>query len=459
MRLAPLVLAALLGHALLAQAPPALHWKQWLGEDARYIITDEERRSFKSLKTDEERDIFVQQFWQRRDPTPDTEENEYKEEHYRRIAYADEQFALPRVPGWKTDQGMLYIKYGPPDAIEAKPGTLSWHYRLIDGVGTDVVIDLEDRVKDGNYSITVDPHGPAGLYKPLSPQSCMHESMRANDQKTVCMKFPADGLARSGASMRTPPPKFKNLAKMVASGGRKEPALPVQVRVDFLRLTNDTIDVNLLLDFPTSAFANINFYGRLINTNHQTVTWFENSVSRGKWHAQQLLLPPGTYRLQIAANNEPAIFDQELIVPSFDEGSVSASSIILADRMNHIPADSPGPSNLQIRTTEINRRFNNVFKQNETLGFYAEFYNFAPDEGGRPQGRIEYEIISDQNGEPVLTDSEDVANLKGSRFLVVIEKKFPLSALPPGAYTLKITAIDTLGNQTLTPLARFTVTL
>ena len=67
-------------------------WKKWMSEDVTYIITDEERQAFRRLKTDEERQQFVEQFWLRRDPTPDTEENEYKEEHYRRIAYANDHY-------------------------------------------------------------------------------------------------------------------------------------------------------------------------------------------------------------------------------------------------------------------------------------------------------------------------------------------------------------------------------
>jgi GWxTD domain-containing protein len=82
-------------------------WKKWLNEDVVYIITDEEKAAFKRLKTDEERQSFVEAFWARRDPTPDTEENEYKEEHYRRIAYANDHFASG-IPGWKTDPGMIY---------------------------------------------------------------------------------------------------------------------------------------------------------------------------------------------------------------------------------------------------------------------------------------------------------------------------------------------------------------
>src|SRR5579862_4718960 len=88
-------------------------YRKWMNEDVVYIITDEEKSAFKRLSTDDERQQFIEQFWLRRDPTPDTEENEFKEEHYRRIAYANERYASG-IPGWKTDRGRTYIMYGPP---------------------------------------------------------------------------------------------------------------------------------------------------------------------------------------------------------------------------------------------------------------------------------------------------------------------------------------------------------
>ena len=95
-------------------------YKKWLNEDVVWIITDQERAAFKQLSNDEERDNFIEAFWQRRDPTPDTEENEYKEEHYRRIAYANEHFAAG-IPGWKSDRGRIYIMYGPADEVDSHP--------------------------------------------------------------------------------------------------------------------------------------------------------------------------------------------------------------------------------------------------------------------------------------------------------------------------------------------------
>jgi GWxTD domain-containing protein len=108
------------GSATAQTEQKASPWQKWLNEDVVYLISDQEKAAFERLKTDEERQQFVEQFWARRDPTPDTPENEFKEEHYRRIAYANNHFAS-KVPGWKTDRGRIYILYGPPDEIDSHP--------------------------------------------------------------------------------------------------------------------------------------------------------------------------------------------------------------------------------------------------------------------------------------------------------------------------------------------------
>ena len=117
-------------------------YKKWLDEDVRWIITDEERGAFKQLSNDEERDQFIEQFWLRRDATPDTAENEYKEEHYRRIAYANEHFAAG-VPGWRTDRGRMYIMYGKPDEIEAHPSGGNYQRPIEEGGGSTSTFPFE----------------------------------------------------------------------------------------------------------------------------------------------------------------------------------------------------------------------------------------------------------------------------------------------------------------------------
>ncbi|HXO37262.1 MAG TPA: GWxTD domain-containing protein, partial [Candidatus Acidoferrum sp.] len=117
-------------------------YKKWLDEDVRWIITDEELSAFKKLANNAERDVFIEGFWQRRDPTPDTAENEYKEEHYRRIAYANEHYASG-IPGWKTDRGRIYITYGPADEVESHPSGGSYERPIEEGGGSTSTYPFE----------------------------------------------------------------------------------------------------------------------------------------------------------------------------------------------------------------------------------------------------------------------------------------------------------------------------
>src|SRR5579863_1046249 len=149
-------------------------YRTWLDQDVAYIITDQERKAFKSLSNDEERESFIEAFWQRRNPDPDSPENEFREEHYRRIAYANEHFAAGK-PGWKTDRGHMYIAYGKPDSIESHPSGGSyerpmeegggetstfpfetWHYRYIEGIGENIDIEFVDTCMCGDYHMTLD---------------------------------------------------------------------------------------------------------------------------------------------------------------------------------------------------------------------------------------------------------------------------------------------------------------
>src|ERR1700676_747293 len=161
----------------------ATPYKKWLEEEVPYIISDEERSAFLQLQTNEEREQFIEAFWQRRDPTPDTVENEFKEEHYRRIAYANERFASG-IPGWRTDRGRIYIIWGPPDENESPPtgGTYNrpesegggstttypyedWRYRHMDGIGENIIIEFVDPTSTGEFHMTMDPGEKDALAK------------------------------------------------------------------------------------------------------------------------------------------------------------------------------------------------------------------------------------------------------------------------------------------------------
>src|ERR1700692_4740976 len=193
-------------------------YKNWLNEDVAYIITDEERTAFKRLNTDEERDQFIEQFWLRRDPTPDTIENEFKEEHYRRMAYANEHYAAG-IPGWKSDRGRIYIMYGPADEIESHPSGGSyerpmeegggetstypfedWRYRYIEGVGQEVMIEFVDTCMCGDYHMTMDrSEKDALLYVPNAGLT-MYEQIGMASKSD---RFMNGGIERLGTGPRS----------------------------------------------------------------------------------------------------------------------------------------------------------------------------------------------------------------------------------------------------------------
>src|SRR6202051_1620829 len=150
-------------------------YKQWLSEDVIYIISPEERQPFLQLETNEEREQSIEQFWLRRSSNPDLPDNDFKEEHYRRIAYANEHYASG-IPGWKTDRGRIYIIWGAPDEIESHPtgGTYDrpmeegggstttypwerWRYRYLEGIQENVELEFVDPSGSGEYHLTMDP--------------------------------------------------------------------------------------------------------------------------------------------------------------------------------------------------------------------------------------------------------------------------------------------------------------
>src|ERR1022692_3795435 len=217
-------------------------YKKWLDEDVVWIITDEERAAFRQLSNDEERDNFIEAFWQRRDPTPDTEENEYKEEHYQRIAYANEHFAAG-VPGWKTDRGRIYIVYGKADEVDSHPsgGTYErpmeegggetstfpfedWRYRHIDGIGQEVIMEFVDTCMCGEFHMTLDrsekdallmtPNAGLTLYEQMGMTNKAQrfngglERLGTGAERTKGRNKKV--LPRGGGSQSRPPPQRKN---------------------------------------------------------------------------------------------------------------------------------------------------------------------------------------------------------------------------------------------------------
>jgi len=496
-------------------------YRKWLEEDVVYIITDEERRAFKNLQTDEEREQFIEQFWLRRDPTPDTVENEYKEEHYRRIAYANERFASG-IPGWKTDRGRIYITFGPPDEIESHPsggtyqrpweeggGTTAtypfekWRYRYLEGVGmqTDIIIEFVDKSMTGEYRMTMDPSEKDALLMVPGAGLTLMEQMGLADKADRFNRtdgtrlgvgnspLPArmnqfERLQQYADLQKAPKIKFRDLEAQVNSRILYN-LLPMQARADFFPTTSSTVLTSITLQFNRKDLqfkqegemskAIVNIYARITSMTRRVVNVFEDVVSidvptsmlqeaaKGvSLYQKSIPLPPGMYRLNVVAKDVVGgnmnNYEMALNVPRLEDDVLFASSLVLADVLEKVPTRSIGTGQFVIGTSKVRPRVGETFRRNEKMGIYMKLYNFQPDEAtGKPKGEIVYEIVRDSDNKPVLEFTEDAAALEGSASQVTIEKLLPLANFEPGKYTLKVKATDRLRNASLTQSAQFTV--
>src|SRR6266851_4855797 len=247
-------------------------YKKWLEEEVGYIITDEERTAFLRLMNNEEREQFIEQFWLTRDPTPDTPENEFKEEHYRRIAYANERFASG-IPGWKTDRGRIYIIWGPAEEIESHPsgGTYNrpqeegggststypfekWRYRYLEGIGNDIILEFVDPTGSGEYRLTMDPsekdallHVPGAGLSQLEAMGMASKTDRFTRSDGTNLPKALGGESASmnefnrlelyAKAFRAPEVKFKDLEAIVTSRIVRD-QVHFTWRPDFLKVTN-----------------------------------------------------------------------------------------------------------------------------------------------------------------------------------------------------------------------------
>jgi GWxTD domain-containing protein len=394
-------------------------YKKWLDEDVRWIITDEEKSAFMQLSNDEERDQFIEAFWQRRDPTPDTEENEFKEEHYRRIAYANEHYAAG-IPGWKTDRGRMYIVFGPADEIESHPSGGSyerpqeegggqtstfpfetWRYRYLEGIGQEVIIEFVDTCMCGDYHMTLDRSEKDALKYTPNAGLTMYEQLGLASKAS---RFTNGGIEQLGQSpfnkdlqskqfdrleqfaklQAAPAVKFKDLEEVV-SHKISVNLMPFDVRADFVKVTSDTVLVPVTIQIKNRdvTFQNkdgvergtVNIFGRVTTLTGKIVQTFEDTVqvdvpvellpktaenSSVYWKALPLRISQNRYRLDVVVKDvngdRTGSWSHAIQIPDFSEDKLSSSTLIIADQMEPVATKNVGTGNFVIGTTKVRPR-------------------------------------------------------------------------------------------------------
>jgi len=492
---------------------------RWVDEDVQYIITGEERAAWKRLKTDEEREQFIEQFWLRRDPTPDTIDNEYKDEHYERIAYANEHFASG-IPGWKTDRGRIYIMYGKADEIESHPsggtydrpieeggGTTStfpfetWRYRYIEGIGNEVILEFVDPSMSGEYHMTIDPSEKDALLHVPGAGLTFDEQFSGRDK--------AERFNRAGASIGNPlgntsrvnpfdrlqlladiykPPeiKYKDLEAVITTKLSYN-ILPFAFRTDFVRVTEDTVltPITVQLANKDLAFQETDGIHRALGHILIKITSITGRIAPGgtvedsiavdipdAFFKQQLeglsvyqkMIPlrPGLYKMDIVIKDvnsgNAGVVNQRLTVPRFPDEKLQLSSLILAQKVEALPPNQVGTGSFVLGDKKVWPDVTGEFKRerDKNLNLWFQVYNLNLDEATKkPSATLE--VVITKNNQEVKKIVEQSTELANAAAQMTVIKSFATSDFEPGQYNVQVRVTDNLTKEVIAGKDTFVV--
>ncbi len=489
-------------------------YKDWLDKDVAYIITDEERKAFKKLVTDDERERFIEEFWRRRDPDPDTDENEFREEYYERIAYANEHYASG-IPGWKTDRGRIYITWGKPDEVETHPSGGSyqrepqegggstttypfekWFYRYLPGVGSGVEIEFVDPTGSGEYRIARNPDEKDALLTIPGAGLTLAEEMGLSDKGNRVANMGGVGMAgytRESDSpfsrlqlladlSRPPQIKFNDLASSVNTPVIEDNPLNFDVRVDFFRQSDERVITaftiqtdNQNLVFKDSGGlqqAQLNIFGKITHVSGRRAGVFEDPVitratteelteAKGRKSAYQkaVALPPGRYRYDIivrdVASGATGVRHQGFEVPKYDPAKLSTSTLVLAVKLEGL-GDQPAVGMFTIGSVKVIPNVSGTYHRGAPVGVYMQIYNAGIDQTTlRPAIDVEYALMKD--GKEVGKQLEDWRGHNDAGQRLTLARLIDSRGLTPGDYAVEVRVRDHVSGQSLVQSAKFTV--
>ena len=489
-------------------------YKDWLEKDVAYIITDEERKAFKKLQTDDERERFIEEFWRRRDPDPDTDENEYREEYYERIAYANEHYASG-IPGWKTDRGRIYIMWGKPDETESHPsggaynresyeggGSTStypferWFYRYLPGVGSGVEIEFVDPTGSGEYRIARNPdEKDALLHVPGAGLTLAEEMGLSNKGDRISnlggigspnyqreQDSPFSRLQILADLQRPPQIKFNDLASAVNTPVIEDNPLNFDVRVDFFRQSDERVITaftvqtdNQNLVFKDSGGlqeATLNIFGKITHVSGRRAGVFEDPVTtratpeelteakeRKSAYQKAVALSPGRYRVDVivrdTASGATGVRHVGFEVPKYDTAKLSTSTLVLAAKLEGL-GEQPAVGMFTIGNVKVIPNVSGTYHKGTPVGIYMQIYNAGIDQTTlRPSVDVEYALMKD--GKEIFKAPEDWRGNSDAGQRLTLARLLDSRSLNPGDYSIEVRVRDRVSGQSLVQTAKFTV--
>jgi GWxTD domain-containing protein len=489
-------------------------YKEWLDKDVTYIITPEEKKAFKALTTDEERENFIENFWRRRDPDPDTDENEYREQYYERIAYANEHYTSG-IPGWKTDRGRIYITFGKPDEVESHPsggsydrpsyeggGTTStypfeiWFYRHLDNVGDGIEIEFVDPTGSGEYRIARSPDEKDALLNVPGAGLTLAEELGLADKADRVTGFgnssqytreqdqPFRRMEIIANLQRPPQVKFNDLQTALGDTGTIDNnPLDFSLRVDFFRQSDDRVMTTFTIQADNKELtfedvggiptARMNVFARITSVSNKRTGIFEDSVTtnstaeelaqtkdRKSVYQKGYVLTPGTYKVDVVvrdvSSGNRGILSKGFTVPKYDPAKLGTSTLILASRLANT-SDAEVGGQFVIGDKKVIPNLTGIYKKGQDVGIYMQVYNAGIDQTTlRPAVDVEYVLT--KGGKELLHQSEDWSGLSDSGQRLTLARLLPTTRLETGDYEIKIRIKDRVTGQMQEPTEKFTIT-
>jgi GWxTD domain-containing protein len=487
--------------------------KNWLEQDVGYIITDDEKRTFKSLSTPEEREQFKENFWLRRDPTPDSIENEFREEHYERIAYANERFASGK-PGWKTDRGRIWILYGKPDEINDHPsggtyerpfaeggGTTQtypfviWTYRYLESVHrNNVELEFVDPSLSGEFRLTIDPYEKDAMLHIPGAGLTRDEEANGGDKSDRVAGIDGGDPTRLGTDSNTqqrysqfdrldlyanifkpPEVKFKDLEAIVTTKLSFN-TLPFNMRIDFVRVTEESVlmPITFSIAYKDLAFQEkegiyecvghvfaviTSVGGKRITTIEPTITkqfpaaLYPNALKSSAVFQQTIPLRPGLYKIDLVIKDvnsgNVGILNKSFVVPRIPDDRLAMSSLILADRIEGLPPRSVGADQFALAGAKVVPNVKDEFTRDQKLNLWLQVYSLKVDEGTHKPSAT-IETLVTRNGSVVKRITEDSAEFSGAAQQMTVTQSLPLTDFEPGDYTVQVKVTDNLTKEMIT---------
>jgi GWxTD domain-containing protein len=428
-------------------------YRQWLDEVA-YIITPAEHRAFLQLRDNSEKELFIEQFWARRNPDPFSFENAYEREYYRRILFANDRFSTDK-PGWQTDRGHVYVEWGPPDGIESGPTSELlansggenraeiWKYRYLEGLGENIEMRFVGPDPAGDYRLNIGPDGSDAIL--LAPPSCCEQLN--------------DGLTGVGV---TPSPKlrFKDLEATITTRLKRDD-VPLETEVDFFQATQLTDLVLLTLRFPNTTLESkaYNLFVRITTLSGRVVQTFEDTAPAGVPWQRTLPLMPALYRLDLAVKevttSKVTVHAERLGVPRFNPDSLQYSSLVLADAVVALRAPKMAFAPAAIGDYQISVQPVPQFAWARPIVFFWQVYGLHLDPATH-KNRVLVMARLTQGENEIWRSMKNPDEIVQHGEQVSVAQELP-PGMKPGAYHLRIQVRDEIANRSVSATANFVV--